>query len=497
MLLSATVAFSLDFPAGGKEMAETPDMQSIDRKTRMKLDPVAQPYRDPAERVKDFDECSLGFTLELAQAEAARCIHCPEAPCVAACPLGNDVSLALWYVEQGDFLKAAEIYRTTNPLPEICGRVCPTDDSCAGACVLAKRGRGINTQAIEAAVADYHRRETGVPLPKKARRTGKKVGIIGAGPAGLVVAEDLAIAGHDVTVYEAQPAPGGLLVYGIPGFKLGKDIVRWKTGWLRDLGVKFTLNTRIGKDVTLDELIEEEGYDAIFVGTGSQTEASMKVPGEDLGRVYGSLQFLIRPNVPDDMLPADMREPIKVGKRVAVIGGGDTATDCLRTAIRLGAEEVICYYRRTEAEMPGNPKERHHAEEEGAQIIYLTAPVALLDKDGDGNVDAMQMIRMELGEPDDSGRRRPVPIEGSEYEVEVDDVVLAIGFWPDPLIGETTRDLETHKWGLLVIDEETGRTSRPEIFAGGDNVTGPALVNAALAAGKRAAAAIKEYLAGK
>lgn len=479
-------------------MPQSIDMQSIDRKARMKLTPIEKPYRPPQERVNDFSECSPGFSLKQAQAEAARCIHCPNpSPCVQACPLGNDISLALWYIEQGDFIKAAEIYRQSNPLPEICGRVCPDEGSCAGACVLTKRGKGINTQALEAFVSDYQRLHSGVPLPDVASGTGKKVAVIGAGPAGLTVAEELVVAGHDVTVYEAQPVAGGLLVYGIPSFKLDKALVRWKADWLRELGVKFVMNTRIGEGITIDDLIDKEGYAAVFLGTGAEVEASMKVPGEDLGNVYGSLRFLARANLDDEMLPADKRDPIQIGKRVAVIGGGDTATDCLRSAIRLGAEEVICYYRRTEAEMPGNPKERHHAEEEGAQIIYLTAPVALLDKDADGKVDAMTMIRMELGEPDSSGRRRPVPIEGSEYEVEVDDVVLAIGFWPDPLLGETTRDLETHKWGLFVIDEETGRTSRPEIFAGGDNVTGPALVNAAVAAGKRSAAAISAYLSGK
>ncbi len=472
--------------------------RTVDRKERMKLDPVPLVYRDPQERIQDFNECNPGFTMEEAMAEAARCIHCPEpSACVVACPLGNQVEAALWFVEQGDFLKAAEIYRETNPIPEICGRVCPDEGSCAGACVLSKRGKGVNTQAIEAFVADYQRKTTDVPLPEKAPPSGKKVGIVGAGPAGLIVAEDLARKGHEVIVYDACPAPGGLLVYGIPNFKLDKGLIQWKTDWLRDLGVKFVMNTKIGEVVTLDELISKEDFDAIFLGTGAGVEARMDIPGENLGRVHGSIQFLTRGNLSTDLLPVDERKPITVGKRVAVIGGGDTATDCLRTAVRLGAEEVVCYYRRTEAEMPGNPKERHHGEEEGVRIEYLVAPVELLDKGGDGDVDAMRMIRMELGEPDSSGRRRPVPVEGSEYEVEVDDVVLAIGFWPDPLVGETTKDLATHKWGLLVVDDETGQTSRPGIFAGGDSVTGPALVNAALAAGRKAAKAINQYLASK
>jgi glutamate synthase (NADPH/NADH) small chain len=347
-------------------------------------------------------------------------------------------------------------------------------------------------------VADYQREHEGVALPEKAPATGQKVCIVGAGPAGLAAAEDLAVAGHEVTVYDAWPAPGGLLVYGIPNFKLAKGLVQWKTDWLRELGVKMVMNTRIGETITLDDLLEKEGYDAVFLGTGAGVEALMEIPGESLGHVFGSMQYLVQPgNVPADLLPEGKRKPIQVGKRVAVIGGGDTATDCMRTALRQGAEKVVCYYRRTEAEMPGNAQERHHAEEEGAEIIYLTAPVEMLDKNGDGNVDAMKMIRMELGEPDASGRRRPVPMEGSEYEVLVDDVILAIGFWPDPLLGKTTPELETHKWGLIVVDKETGQTSRPEIFAGGDDVTGPSLVNTALAAGKRAATAMIKYLADR
>jgi glutamate synthase (NADPH/NADH) small chain len=475
------------------------EKKKINRKERMKLEKVPLRYRTTSERSGDFEETSVGYTAEEAMAEAARCIHCPEpVACVVACPLGNDIEKALWCVEKGDFIGAAEIYRATNPIPEICGRVCPDESSCATKCVLAKRGKGINTQAIEAFVADYQREEVGVALPEKAPPTGKKVGIVGAGPAGLFVAEYLAVAGHRVVVYDSWPAPGGLLVYGIPNFKLGKEIVRWKTDWLRELGVEFVTSTRIGETLTLDDLIEREGYHAIFLGTGAGVEGTMEIPGEDLGRVHGSMQYLVQPgNVPEDLLPEERREPIQVGKRVAVIGGGDTATDCLRTAIRQGAEEVICYYRRTEAEMPGNANERHHAEEEGAQILYLTAPVEMLDRDGDGNVDAMCMIRMELGEPDASGRRRPVPVEGSEYQVEVDDVILAVGFWPDPLMGESTPGLETRKWGLVVVDEETGQTSRPEVFAGGDNVSGPALVNTALGAGKRAAQAIHRHLTGE
>lgn len=468
---------------------------SFERRQRLGEPPVKPPYRKPEERVQDFAECALGFSIEEAMAEASRCLHCPQpSACVVACPVGNDIPTALWHIEHGEFVEAAQVYRQTNPLPEVCGRVCPGESTCAASCVLTRRGKGIATGALEAFAADYQRRTTGVPVPQSAKPTGKKVAIIGAGPAGLSAAEVLATTGHAVTVYESSPGPGGLLVYGIPAFKLDKSLISWKADWLRELGVNFITGVRIGENLTLDQLKQQEGFDAIFIGTGAEVEAKLEVPGETLGHVYGSLDFLVRGNVAPELRPTQKQSPIKVGRRVAVIGGGDTATDCLRTALRLGAEEVVCYYRRTEAEMPGNKKERHHAEEEGARIEYLVAPVELLDKNGDGNVDAMRLIRMELGEPDSSGRRRPVPVERSEYEVEIDDVVLAIGFWPDPLLGETTRDLKTRKWGLIEVDRTTGQTSREGVFAGGDNVTGPALVNAAVAAGKRAAQAINDYL---
>lgn len=470
--------------------------QAIDRKARMAMDPVPHAYRPPQQRVLNFAECAIPFTPEQAMLEASRCIQCPTPACVAACPLGNNVPEALWAIEQGDFLGAAAIYRATNPLPEICGRVCPEDDSCAGACVLAKRGKGIDTRALEAFVADYQRQNGGVPLPEKAAATGKRVAVVGAGPAGLAVAETLAAAGHAVTVYEALPDAGGLLVYGIPAFKLDKAIVQEKVDWLRDLGVEFVFNTRIGQDRLLGDLMEREKFDAYFLGTGAQVEATMRVPGEDLKGVQGSLDFLVRSNVAPASLPASAEPITSIGRRVAVIGGGDTATDCLRSALRLGAKEVICYYRRTEAEMPGNKAEREHALEEGAEINYLTAPVELLDTTGDGAVDTMKLVRMELGEPDRSGRPRPVPIEGSEYEVAVDDVLLAIGFWPDPLLGETTPNLETYNWGLIAASDETGATSLPGVYAAGDNVTGPALVNKALASARRAASAMNDYLAG-
>ncbi len=464
---------------------------------RIKIEPVPYSYRPPEERIGDWNECRIPMTPEQAMAEATRCIHCPDPPCEKACPINNPISEALWHIEQGDFLTAAALYKSSNTLPAICGRVCPAELTCASGCVLANQGKGINTRGLELFVADYQRASGHHWLPEIAAPTGKKVGVIGAGPAGLTVAEVLARLGHEVVVYEAWPYPGGLLVYGIPTFKLEKDIVFWKIDQLKEMGIRFVTNTRVGEKVSIDELIEMERFDAVFLGTGAGVEARMKIPGEELGRVFGSTQFLVRANLPPDMLPESLREPLTIGKRVAVIGGGDTATDCIRSALRMGADEVTCYYRRTEAEMPGSKIERQLGIEEGAIIEYLTAPVEILDQNGDGKVDSMKMIRMELGEPDSSGRRRPVPIEGSEYTVEVTDVILAIGYWPDPSISEGTKDLKTHKYGLIEVHRDTGQTSRKEIYAGGDNVTGPALVNVAIASAKVAARAIHESLMGE
>jgi glutamate synthase (NADPH/NADH) small chain len=324
-------------------------------------------------------------------------------------------------------------------------------------------------------------------------KTGKRVAVVGSGPAGITVAEDLVKKGHEVTVYEAWPLPGGVLVYGIPSFKLNKKVVLAKVHDLENAGVKFITDTRIGEAIMVDDLLEE--YDAVFLGTGAGVEATMNIPGEDLKGIFKATDYLVRANVPSDMLPPDMRETPVVGRRVAVIGGGDTAVDCARTSVRLGAEEVTIVYRRTEAEMPGNKTERRICIEEGVNIEYLQAPVEFIG-DEDGYVKAMKVIKMKLGEPDSSGRRRPVPIEGSEFIQEVENVILAVGYWPDPYVGEKTEDLATHKWGLIITDETVGATSREGVFAAGDNVHGPDLVITAIAAAHRAAESIDTYLNG-
>lgn len=467
--------------------------RNVDRKARARQLPVEYSKRSAEERVFDFEEVVLGFDEETAKAEASRCIQCPEPQaCMSNCPAGNDVPEALWLISQGDFIGAAKVFTQTSSLPEVCGRVCP--NLCQQGCVLGRVYGSASIGKLEAFVADIARREGALAIEVPEEKTGKRIAVVGSGPAGITVAEDLIKQGHEVTVYEAWPVPGGVLIYGIPSFKLNKNVVLNKIRDLEAAGVQFITNTRIGETVTVDDLLQE--YDAVFLGTGAGIEASMNIPGEDLKGIYKSTDFLIRANVPPDMLPPDHREKAVVGRRVAVIGGGDTAVDCARSAIRLGAEEVTIVYRRTEAEMPGNKVERGICLEEGVKINYLQAPVEYIG-DEHGHVKAMKVIRMELGEPDASGRRRPVPIEGSEFIQEIDTVLLAVGYWPDPFLGEKTECLATHKWGLIVTDEAVGATTREGVFAAGDNVHGPDLVITAIAAAHRAADSIQAYLNGQ
>jgi glutamate synthase (NADPH/NADH) small chain len=465
---------------------------AIDRKARMKI-PSADLKIRPAEvRVCDFDDVVISMDAQQAMLEASRCIHCPDpAPCVQACPVHNDISSALWLIEQGQFLEAAKLYRQTSSMPEICGRVCPHEQLCQGSCVRSKLHAPVMTGALEAFVADYERQKGHTHIPVEAP-SGKRVAIVGAGPAGLACAEQLVQQGHAVTIFESKPAPGGLLLYGIPNFKLPKNVVQARLCDLREAGVDFQNETYIGKDRTIDDLFAE-GFSAVFVGVGSEIDAPMEVPGEDLPGVYKATEFLIRFNVDPEYLPADLASRPELGKKVVVIGGGDTASDCLRTAVRLDTEEVTCLYRRTENEMPGSKKDRGLAREEGAQYQFLTQPVRFIAGE-DGRLAQIECIRMELGESDAKGRRRPVPIADSNFILEADTAVLALGYWPDPIIGETTPELKTHKYGLIVADPETGATSRPGIFAGGDDVTGPDLVVTATAAGRRSAAAIHRFM---
>lgn len=464
----------------------------IDRKERMKLPSFDLDFRPADLRVCDFDDAALPFDEERAIYEASRCLHCPDpAACVTACPANNDIPSALWLIEQGQFLEAAQIYRQTSNLPEVCGRVCPQEQLCQGSCVRSKQDEPVLTGALERFVTDYARQIEGNPIPL-APSTGKRVAVIGSGPSGLVVAEMLARHGHAVTVFEAKPTPGGLLLYGIPNFKLEKSVVFNYIDDLKTADIEFVTNTMIGKDKTIDDLFAS-GFDAVYIGVGTGIDAPMNIEGEDLPGVYQGTEYLINANVSQQHHPQGLRPLPASAKKVVVIGGGDTASDCLRAALRLGAEEVTCVYRRTVKEMPGGKKDRQLAEQEGAQFKFLTQPVKFIAGE-DGELAALECVQMELGEPDESGRRRPIPIEGSNFTIQADIAILALGYWPDETIGKATPNLETHKWGLIVADPQTGATSRPGVFAGGDAVTGPDLVVTAMTAGRRAAAAIHDYL---
>jgi glutamate synthase (NADPH/NADH) small chain len=465
---------------------------AIDRKERAHIPYFDVDLRAAQERICDFNDVVISMDAERAMLEASRCVHCPDpAACVLACPVHNDIPSAMWLIEQGRFLEAAQLYRQTSSLPEVCGRVCPHEQLCQGSCVRNKHHEPVLTGPLEAFVTDYERQAVGVTVAVAAG-TGKKVAVVGAGPAGLACAEQLIQQGHQVTIFEAKPAPGGLLLYGIPNFKLPKEVVsaRWED--LERAGVRFQGNTYIGKDKTIDGLFEE-GYHAVFVGVGTGIDSPMEVPGEDLPGVYPATEFLVRGNVDLHLLPPEIASRPTIGKKVAVIGGGDTASDCLRTALRMGAEQVVCLYRRTEKEMPGGRKDRQLAREEGAQYQFLTQPVKFIAGE-DGRLAQIECIRMELGEPDAKGRRKPVPVEGSNFIVEADTAIKALGYWPDPVIGETTPGLETKNWGLIVIDRKTGATTRKGVYAGGDGVTGPDLVVTAMVAGRKAAASIHAYL---
>jgi glutamate synthase (NADPH) small chain len=469
----------------------------FDRRRRYRTEPLKLRKQDSQERLHNFSEVSLELTLEQARTEAGRCLQCEHHPCTFGCPAHNDIPGALWLLEQGDVRGAAQKFFETSNLPDICGRLCPQEKQCEGSCVLNTAGAPVKIGKLEAFCVDYARQLLGGYLqPALAAPLGTQVAVVGSGPAGLAVAEELVKLGHGVTVFEAWPKPGGLLVYGIPGFKLNKDIVDAHIRYLEDLGVQFRCNTRIGKDLTVDDLLRRRGFDGVFLGHGAGAGNRMKIPGEELRNVYNATEYLVRGNLSDEWLPENMRGRPHAGKRTIVIGGGDTAMDCVRTARRLCPEgEVWCVYRRSEAEMPGRYEERINAREEGVKFEWLTLPVRFFGDEA-GNVRACECIRMRLGPPDAKGRRTPIPIEGSNFTLECDTAVIAIGYSVEDEIAATTEDLKTTKWGTIWVgSEEEGATSREEeIWAAGDCVRGADLIVTAMVPARKAAQAMDRAL---
>ncbi|WP_456484709.1 NADPH-dependent glutamate synthase [Desulfurobacterium sp.] len=462
-------------------------------KREIRKNRVPVPERPAEERIKDFNEVKLGYTPELAMEEAKRCIQCPTQPCVEGCPVRVPIPQFVKLIAEGKFVEAARKIKEENILPSICGRVCPQENQCEGVCVVGKIGDPVAIGALEAFAGDYEAR-VGIEKPEKAEPTGKKVAVIGSGPGGITCAADLAKLGHSVTIFEALHEPGGVLIYGIPEFRLPNEIVYRELEILKDLGVEIKLNCVVGKTKTLEELRKE--FDAVFIASGAGLPYLLKIEGLNLNGVYAANEFLTRVNLMGASRFPDYDTPVYVGKRVAVIGGGNTAMDVARTAKRLkGVEEVYIVYRRSEAEMPARVEEVHHAKEEGVIFKTLTNPVKFIGKDG--WVVGMECVKMELSEPDESGRRRPVPIEGSNFVLDVDTVVLAIGQGPNPIVMEGAEGLEVGKWGQIVVDPETCKTSLEGVFAGGDVIHGGSTVIQAMGDARKAAAAIHEYLLEK
>ena len=460
-----------------------------DKKTGTPRVPMQE--RPAAERVRDFNEVPLGYTPEEAQAEAGRCLLCKKPRCVTGCPVGIDIPGFVKLIAEGRFEEAADRILLANALPAVCGRVCPQETQCEQVCVLGKKGEPLAIGNLERFAADWKRARGSAPLPPVPEPTGKRVAVVGSGPAGLTCAGELVTCGHTVTVFEALHKTGGVLVYGIPEFRLPKAVVREEVDRLAARGVEIAADVVVGKLDTVDELLEE--YDAVFVGVGAGAPMFLNVPGEDLVGVFSANEYLTRANLMGAYDPDRSDTPIARPKRVAVVGGGNVAMDSARTALRLGADVVTVVYRRSRAEMPARAAEIHHAEQEGIVFNLLTNPTRILGDD-EGRVVGMECLRMELGELDDSGRRRPVPIEGSEFVLDADAVIVAIGNRPNPIVPQTTPGLQTTRWGTVVADEATGRTMKERVWSGGDIVTGAATVISAMGAGQAAARDIDAYL---
>ncbi len=460
--------------------------------TNMSIKKVKMPEQMPECRNKNFKEVALGYTAKMAIEEAQRCLNCKHKPCVSGCPVNVRIPEFIAEVAKGEFLKAYEVITTTNALPAVCGRVCPQESQCESKCVRGAKGEPVAIGRLERFVADWYMEHHGDVMPQKPVSNNKKVAIIGSGPSGLACAGDLAKLGYDVTIFEAFHTAGGVLVYGIPEFRLPKAIVQKEIDKLSAMGVHIMTNMVIGKVLSIDELLEDMDFDAVFIGSGAGLPSFMGIEGEALVGVYSANEYLTRINLMKSYIE-EYDTPIKKSKAVAVVGGGNVAMDAARCAKRLGAEHVYIVYRRSEVEMPARLEEIHHAKEEGIEFHLLRNPVKILN-DGNGKVCGMECQVMELGEPDASGRRRPVAVEGSNYVLDVDTVVMSIGTSPNPLIRSTTKGLETNKKGCLIVNEDTNETTRQGIYAGGDAVTGAATVILAMGAGKKAAKSIDEYL---
>ena len=462
---------------------------------KLNLNRVSMPRQDPKVRGRKFNEVALGYSLEQAQEEASRCIQCPKHSCIEGCPVEIDIPGFIKAICDNDMPEAVRILKGKNSLPGICGRVCPQETQCEVKCVLDKKRAPIAIGRLERFVADWERANMkSANQPTKPKPAGKRVAVVGSGPAGLTAAADLVKLGHSVTIFEALHIAGGVLMYGIPEFRLPKEIVQAEVDYVTSLGVELKLDSVVGRLMTIDELLNN-GYDAVFLGTGAGLPMFLNIPGENLNGVYSANEFLTRVNLMKAYRFPEYDTPVKAGKRVAVIGGGNVAMDSARCALRLGADEVYIVYRRSEAEMPARREEVENAQEEGIQFKLLTNPKRFIGDEQDWVV-GMECYEMELGEPDESGRRRPVVKEGSEFIIDIDVVIVALGTTPNPLIAQTTKGLETTKWGTVVADESSGKTVKPGVWAGGDIVTGAATVISAMGAGKHAAADIDAYLRG-
>ena len=459
---------------------------------REKIPRQPMPEQEPDVRAKNFEEVPFGYTPELAMKEAERCMQCKKPACVAGCPVEVDIPGFIKLIKEGEFTKSIRNLWSKNSLPAVCGRVCPQEIQCEGLCFIGKKGDPVAVGNLERFAADWERQNGTGELPPKADPTGKRVAVVGSGPAGLTVAGDLIAKGHEVTVFEAFHKPGGVLIYGIPEFRLPKEIVAQEVNFLERLGVKVECNQVVGRTVSIDELFEE-GYDAVFLGVGAGLPTFLNVPGKNLIGIYSANEYLTRANLMKAYRYPEYDTPIIRGKNVVTLGAGNVAMDSARTALRLGAEKSRIVYRRSRTEVPAREAEVHHAEEEGVEFFFLAAPTQFLGDD-QGRVVGMECLKMELGEPDASGRRRPVAMEGSEFELECDLVIVAVGSGANPLLTQSTEGLKLNKWGYIEVDEKTNKTSLKGVWAGGDIVTGSATVILAMGAGRVAANSIHDYL---